>query len=103
MEDERKSRLEQASSSAPKVKKQTVKESPAIEAQNPFVYGGQDEKDRHVILDIIPYVVVTSTSLETDAFMDIVAYFDMLTVEGNPARVRKKKKEGTQGRVAILK
>ena len=32
--------------------------------------------------------------------MAIVAYFDMLTVKGNPARVRK---GGTQGSVAILK
>ena len=52
-----------------------------------------------MIIDIIPCVVVTS--LETDAFMAIVAYFDMLTVKGNPARVRKD--EGTQGSVAILK
>ena len=35
-----------------------------------------------------------------DAFMAIVAYFDMLTVTGNTARGRK---EGTQGSVAILK
>ena len=55
------------------------------------------KKDRRVIIDIIPCVVVTS--LETDAFMAIVAYFDMLTVKGNPARVRKE--EGTQG--SILK
>ena len=60
---------------------------------------GKMKKDRHVILDIIPYVVVTS--LETDAFLAIVALFDMLTVKGNPARVRKE--EGTQGSVAILK
>ena len=33
--------------------------------------------------------------------MAIVAYFDMLMVRGNPARVRKE--EGTQGAVAILK
>ena len=54
-----------------------------------LVYCGQDEKYRRVILDIIPYVVVAS--LETDAFMAIVACFDMLTVKGNPARVRKKR------------
>ena len=52
-----------------------------------------------MILDIIPCVVVTS--LETDAFMAIVAYFDMLTVKGNPARVLTE--EGTQGSVAILR
>ena len=51
--------------------------------------GGQDEKHRHVIIDIIPHVVVTS--LETDAFMDIVAYFDMLMVRRDPARGREKK------------
>ena len=43
-------------------------------------------KARPVILDIIPYVVVI------DALMAIVANFDILTVKGNPARVRKKKK-----------
>ena len=57
-----------------------------------LVYCGQDEKHRRAILDIIPYVVVTS--LETDAFMAIVAYFDMLTVKRNPARVRKKVTQG---------
>ena len=41
-----------------------------------------------MIIDIIPFVVVTS--LETDAFTAIVAHFDMLTLKGNPARVRKK-------------
>ena len=56
------------------------------------------EKDRRVIIDIIPCVVVTS--LETYASMAFVAYFDMLTVRRNPARGRK---EGTQGAVAILK
>ena len=42
-----------------------------------------------MIIDIIPCVVVTS--LETDAFVAIVAYFDMLTVTRNPARGREKK------------
>ena len=42
-----------------------------------------------MIIDIIPCVVVTS--LETDAFMAVVAYFDVLTVRENPAPVRKKK------------
>ena len=56
-------------------------------------------KNRRVIIDIIPCVVVTS--LETDAFMAMVAYFDMLTVPRNPARGREG--EGTQGSVAILK
>ena len=52
-----------------------------------------------MIIDIVPCVVVTS--LETDAFMAIVAYFDILTVRRNPARGPGK--EGTQGSVAILK
>ena len=37
---------------------------------------------------------------ETDAFMAIVAYFDMLKVRGNPARGRRKKV--LKGSVAIL-
>ena len=64
-----------------------------------LVYGWQDEKDRRVIIDIIPCVVVTS--LETDAFMAIVAYVDKLMVRSNlSARSRK---EGAQGAVAILR
>ena len=63
-----------------------------------LVYGRQDEQDRRVIIDILPCVVVKS--LETVAFMAVVAYFDILTVKGNPARIRKE--EGTQGAVAIL-
>ena len=41
------------------------------------------------------------TSLVTDAFMTIVAYFDMLMVRRDPARGREK--EGTQGVVAVLR
>ena len=67
----------------------SLKASPATKAKKFLVYGGQDEKDRRVIIDIIPCVVVTS--LETDAFVAIVAYFDMLMVRGNPARGREKK------------
>ena len=64
-----------------------------------LVYGGQDEKHRRVIINIIPCVVVTS--LETDAFMAIVAYIDVLKVRRNlSARSRQ---EGTQGTVAVLK
>ena len=48
----------------------------------------------------ISFLCVVVTSLETDAFMAIVACFDMLIVRENPARGRK---EGTQGSVAILK
>ena len=43
-----------------------------------------------VTVDIIPCVVVTS--LETDAFMAVVACFDMLTVRRNFARGGRKKK-----------
>ena len=42
-----------------------------------------------MIIDIIPCVVVTS--LETDAFMAIVAHFDMLMVTRSPARGRRKR------------
>ena len=47
-----------------------------------------------MIINIIPCVVVTS--LETDAFMAIVACFDMLTVT-EAQREFEKKKEGAQG------
>ena len=80
--DARKSHLEQAaSSSAPKVKEQTdvkssnsLKASPATRVKN----GGQDEKHRRLIIDIIPCVGVTG--LETDAFVALVAFIDMLMV-----------------------
>ena len=92
--------LEQAYSSVPKVKKQTdgkslnsLKASPETRAKQFLVYGGQDEKDRRVTIDIIPCVVVTN--LETDAFMAIVAYFDMLKVRSNLRE--RSRKEGTQG------
>ena len=52
-----------------------------------------------MIIDVIPCFVVTS--LKTDAFMAIVSYFDMLTVKGNPAQVRKE--EGTQRTVAVMR
>ena len=42
-----------------------------------------------VLIGILLCVVVTS--LETDAFMAIVACIDMLTVKGNPARGREQK------------
>ena len=54
-----------------------------------LVHCEQDEKYRRVIIDIILCVVVTS--LETDAFMGIVAYFDKLMVRRNPAWGREKK------------
>ena len=51
-----------------------------------------------MILDIIPYVVVRS--LETGAFMAIVAYFDMLMVRGTQREVEQ---EGIQGTVAFMR
>ena len=59
----------------------------------------QDEKDRHVIFDILPCVVVAS--LETDAFVVIAANIDMLMVRSNLSA--KSRNEGTQGAVAILR
>ena len=87
--DARRSRLEQASSSVQKVKEQTV-----VKSSN-----SPNEKDRRVIIGSMPCVVVTS--LETDAFVAFVAFFDMLMVRSNlSARSRK---EGTQGAVAFLR
>ena len=60
---------------------------------------GQDVKDRRVIFDILPCVVITS--LETGAFVVIIACVDMLMVIRNPARSQRKKV--TQGAVAILR
>ena len=48
-----------------------------------------------MIINIIPCVVVTS--LETDAFMAIVAYVDKLMVRATSARGRE---DGAQGSVA---
>ena len=77
---------------------QSKSQSCDLSKKKTLVYGGQDEEDRHVILDIIPCVVVTS--LETGAFVAFAAFFDMLMVRGNlSARSRK---EGTQGAVAFL-
>ena len=103
--DARTSRLEQASSSVPKVKTQTdMKNSNSLKASlatrffKSLVYGRQDEKDGHVIIGIIPCVVVTN--LETDAFVAFDAYIDMLMVRSNlSARSRK---EGTEGAVSFL-
>ena len=104
--DERKSHLEQASSSVPKVKEQTdvkssdsLKAGPTTRVRKSLVCGWQDEKVRRVSIGIIPCVVVTS--LETDALVAFVAYIDMLMVRSNlSARSRK---EGTQGAVAVLR
>ena len=54
-----------------------------------LVHGGQDVKDRHVIFDILLCVVIAS--LETDAFMAIIACIDMLMVGRDPARSRRKR------------
>ena len=51
-----------------------------------------------MILDTIPYVVVRS--LESDAFMSIVAYFYMLMVRGTQREVEQ---EGIQGTVAFMR
>ena len=98
--DARNSHLEQASEEKDWRKSLNSPEGQSCEWSYKFLlYCGQDEKDRRVILDSIPCVVVTS--LETDAFMATVAYIDLLTVRSNlSARSRK---EGTQGSVAILK
>ena len=84
MERRKNSHLEQAFSSVPKVKTQTdvnslndIKVSPVTKAETPCLCV-QGEKSRHVVIDIIPCVVVAS--LETDAFMVIVAHFEMVTI-----------------------
>ena len=87
---------EQASSSVPKVKEQTdvkssnsLEASPATRVKKSLVHGRQDVKDRRVVFDILPCVVITS--LETDAFMAMVACIDMLMVRRNPAGSRRKR------------
>ena len=79
VEDARRSRPEQASSSVPKVKEQTdvkssnsLEASPATKVKNPLS--------------------MVVTSLETDAFIAIVAYFDKLMVRRNPAREVEKRR-----------
>ena len=76
----------------------SLKASLVTTAENPFLYGGQDEKYRRVIIDIIPCVVLTS--LETNAFIAIVAYVDKLMVRATSARGQE---EGTRGSVVLLK
>ena len=56
----------------------SLKASPAARVRKILVYGGQDEKYRRLIIDIISCVVVTG--LETDAFVPFVANIDMLMV-----------------------
>ena len=97
--DARRSHLQQASSSVPKVKEKTdvkssnsLKASPAARVRKILVYGEQDEKYRRLIIDIISCVVVTG--LETDAFVA----FRCLHRHADGASAR-----GTQGAVAILR
>ena len=73
--------------------------SPATRAKIPCLWR-QDVKDRRVIFGILPCVVISS--LETDAFMAVIACIDMLKVRRNPARSRRER-ESTQGAVAILR
>ena len=58
----------------------------------------QNLQDRRVIFGVLPYVVIRS--LETDAFVAIIASFDMLIVRRSPA---KSNRESTQVAVANLK
>ena len=94
-EDARRSRLEQASSSAPKVKEQTdvkssnsLEASPATGVKKSLFIESDMQKDRRVIIGILPCVVLTS--LETDALMAVVAFFDMLMVRRDLPRGREK-------------
>ena len=86
---------EQASSSVPTGKGQTDEKSstrqeasPATRAKIPCLWG-QDVKDRCVIFDIFPCVVLTS--LETGAFLAVTACIDRLMVRRNPASSRRKR------------
>ena len=87
---------EQASSSVPTGKGQTdvksstsLEASPATGAKIPCLWG-QHVKDRRVMFDILPCVVITS--LETGAFMSATSCIDMLMVRRNPARSQRKKR-----------
>ena len=91
--DRRRKGREQASSSVPTGKGQTddkrsksLEARPATTAEFPCLWGPDVEK-RHVIIGILPCVVITS--LETGAFVAIIACIDMLMVKRNPARGRK--------------
>ena len=84
----------QAYSSVPKVKytdwREKLEQSEGQSYDSSWkslVFGWQDEKDHRVFIDITPCVVVTS--LETDAFMAIVACIDELMVRATSARGRK--------------
>ena len=96
------SHREQASSSVPKVKDtdwrrslNSLKASLVTKAENFLSIAG---KMKNVIINITPCVVVTS--LETDAYMAIVACVDKLMVRATWAQGRE---EGTHGTVAILR
>ena len=87
---------EQASSSAPKVREQTDEKrsrsqeaGPATRANKIFCLWRQDVKSRRVISGIFPCVIIRS--LETDAFIAIVASIDMLMARRSLARGRTKR------------
>ena len=98
--DARISHFEQASSSVPKVKDTDWREKTSQSKGQSFdwswkfiVHWRQDEKYRRVIIDNIPCVV--DTSLETDAFVAIVAHSDMLMVTRKPIASSKKVSRGS--------
>ena len=53
------------------------------------MHGEQSVKDRRVIFGTLPCVVITS--LKADAFMAVIACFDMLMAKRSPARGRRKR------------
>ena len=64
--------------------------SPAMRLEPKFpARGEQNEKYRHVIFGTLPCVVITS--LKADAFMAVIACFDMLMVRRSPERGRRKR------------
>ena len=107
VKDARKSHPEQVSSSGPEVKERTdvknsnsLKASPATRVKKKFlVYGWQDEKDRHVIIGIIPCVVGYKSGNRCICGIRCF-FFDMLMRSNLSAGSRK---EGTQGTVAVVR
>ena len=77
----------QASSSVPTGKRQTDDRRPKSLKASP---GTKAKKKSLSVEDKMNKIVVVK-SLPKDAFVAIVAYFDMLMVRGNPARGRKKR------------
>ena len=66
----------------------SLEDRPATRAKFP-ARGEQNEKYRHVIFGTLPCVVITS--LKADAFMAVIACFDMLMVKRSPERGRRKR------------